>query len=79
MDINELRGQVNKEQIEKWDPWQVLIGLLLAVALVSSLATAFVAHPEWAALSAILFLTLGLLCARALGRRHLYTPSVRRS
>lgn len=79
MDINELRAQVNSEQIEKWDPWQVLVGLLLAIALVSSLATPFVAHPEWTALSAVLFLTLGLLCDRALGRRRLYTPSVRRS
>ncbi len=79
MDINELREQVSGEHIEKMDIRTVLVGLFLAFALVCSLATPFVAQPEWYAFAAIVFLTLGLLCGRALDRRDFYAQSVRRS
>jgi hypothetical protein len=69
MDINELRKQVITEQDGVGMRPQAIVGVLLAAALICSLATLFVDEPIWLPVAAILFLVLGLLGARSLERR----------
>lgn len=69
MDISELRKQVMAAPVKTGAGWEMLVGVFLASALICSLATAFIADPEWTALGAILFLALGLLCDRERERR----------
>lgn len=76
MDIEELRKHVTFKEAEGEGLGQALVWLSMIAALVCSLATAFVAHPGWAAAGAILLLGLGLLGERALERRNFDYPPV---
>jgi hypothetical protein len=71
MDINELRKQVIIERDEVGMRRQAIVGVLLAAALICSLATVFLDQPTWLPAAAILFLALGLLGARSIERRSL--------
>lgn len=78
MDINELREQVIQKNVDDGNRLHVLVGLFMGVALICSLATAFIDHAGWAAAGAILFLALGVLSGRFLERRNLVTEPIRR-
>lgn len=79
MDLNELREKVTNAPEEAGFRGETVVGVLLAIALICSLATAFVENPQWTACGAILFLALGIVFGRALDRRDFATPPVRRS
>jgi hypothetical protein len=79
MDLNELRKQVTNTPEQVGIRGEAVVGALLAIALICSLATAFVENPQWTACGAILFLALGIVFGRALDRRDFATPPIRRS
>jgi hypothetical protein len=76
MDIEELRKHVTFKDVKSGGLGQALVWFFMVAALVCSLATAFVAHPGWLALSAVLLLGIGLLGERVLERRNFDYPPV---